>query len=159
MAAFGGGTEGGHCVELIQWTRMKKGIRVPCATCGKPRYVFPYIAKRGRRTFCSRRCAGFKTGDPKPPKANRFRSGRAHPNWKGGTFVSPQGYVMLNVAGRIVKRSRYRMEQHLGRRLRSSEIVHHKDGDKTNDRLRNLEMTTRAEHCREHAPRQFHRSA
>ena len=42
------------------------------------------------------------------------------------------------------------MEQHLGRKLLSSEIVHHKDEDSTNDAIDNLEILTRAEHASLH---------
>jgi predicted Zn-ribbon and HTH transcriptional regulator len=46
-------------------------------------------------------------------------------------------------------RLRYRvlMEQHLGRPLSTSEVVHHKNGDSTDDRIENLEVfSSNAEH-------------
>lgn len=43
------------------------------------------------------------------------------------------------------------MEQHLGRKLRSDEIVHHKDHNRANNDISNLEIMTRAEHTRLHA--------
>ena len=42
------------------------------------------------------------------------------------------------------------MEEHLGRKLRSDEIVHHKDGNKLNNSIDNLELLTRAEHINLH---------
>lgn len=42
------------------------------------------------------------------------------------------------------------MEAHLGRTLSSDEVVHHKNGNKKDNRLENLEVMTRAEHIREH---------
>lgn len=42
------------------------------------------------------------------------------------------------------------MENKLGRLLGPDEVVHHKDEDKTNDALENLELHTRAEHARMH---------
>lgn len=44
------------------------------------------------------------------------------------------------------------MEAHLKRHLTSDEIVHHINEDPSDDRLENLELTTRAEHVRKHLP-------
>jgi DNA-binding NarL/FixJ family response regulator len=38
------------------------------------------------------------------------------------------------------------MEGHLGRHLRAGEIVHHVNGDCSDDRVENLQLTTRREH-------------
>lgn len=46
--------------------------------------------------------------------------------------------------------SRYIMEQHTGRKLKSEEIVHHKNENKMDDRIGNLEIMTRSEHTHCH---------
>ena len=42
------------------------------------------------------------------------------------------------------------MEEHLGRKLSSDEIVHHIDGDKHNNDILNLTIMSRSEHSRWH---------
>ncbi|MBQ8130872.1 MAG: HNH endonuclease [Bacilli bacterium] len=43
------------------------------------------------------------------------------------------------------------MENYLGRYLTKDEVVHHKDGNKTNNDITNLELMTNSEHTRLHA--------
>lgn len=46
--------------------------------------------------------------------------------------------------------ARYLMEQHLGRKLTNEEEVHHKDHNKMNDVIENLEVKNKTIHRREH---------
>ena len=45
------------------------------------------------------------------------------------------------------------MEEHLGRYLTRDELVHHINGDKADDLLKNLELTTYPEHTSYHRKR------
>ena len=60
----------------------------------------------------------------------------------GSINVNPAtGYVDEKVAdGNWQKQHRLVMERHVGRRLESHENVHHINGDKTDNRLENLEL-------------------
>ena len=58
-----------------------------------------------------------------------------HPN------ATKNGYVLMH---RVV------VENRLGRLLSKSEIVHHKDHDKKNNSIENLEVLTQSEHARLH---------
>lgn len=74
--------------------------------------------------------------------------------WKGGNDkVSNNGYIWAYVGprypgnhnGRMLKH-RFVMEQFLGRSLKRKESVHHKDGNKQNNDLSNLELW-KSTHC------------
>lgn len=45
---------------------------------------------------------------------------------------------------------RKKLEKHLKRKLKSTEIVHHIDGDSYNNKLKNLQICTHAEHLKLH---------
>lgn len=55
----------------------------------------------------------------------------------------------------VVPYARYLMEQYLGRKLREDEEVHHKDHDKTNDVIENLEVINSTEHRKHHNPLKY----
>jgi len=78
------------------------------------------------------------------------------PQWNGGETTQNSGRVMAIVGykdnGQAIyrERSRIRAEEILGRPLISDEIVHHVDGDKSNDAPDNLAVITFTEHNRLH---------
>lgn len=59
-------------------------------------------------------------------------------------------YKAIKINGVKRDQHRYLMEQYLGRTLTSSEVVHHRNENKRDNRLENLQVMTRAEHARLH---------
>ena len=66
-------------------------------------------------------------------------------------ITAPKDYKGKLYDNRYVLRYRYVMEQYLGRLLKENEVVHHKDGNKTNDTIENLEIMLRKNHTSVHA--------
>jgi hypothetical protein len=94
----------------------------------------------------------------------KYRANRNQPIFKQGhnlncrrkpeKWLNEKGYVVLfrklSDGGPIFEH-RYIMEQHLGRKISPSEDVHHKNGVKTDNRIKNLEVIDHQEHCLIHA--------
>lgn len=97
----------------------------------------------GKRLMCTNHYALWrKNGDPLIKKRRD----------NGMGCIDEDGYKLITVNGKLVREHRYVMEQHLGRKLFGAplEIVHHKNGDKLDNRIENLELMTQSEHTAVH---------
>src|ERR1700682_45731 len=84
------------------------------------------------------------------------KDGPGHKGWKGGRTIDKSGYVLVwnpdhpqaNHAG-YVREHRLVAEEILGRFLTRDEVVHHKDGDRSNNDPENLQVfDSNADHLR-----------
>ena len=89
-----------------------------------------------------------------------------NPNWKGGIKIGANGYILIYKKEHpfcdsqgYFKRSRFTMEQKLGRYLKPEEVVHHINSIKNDDRIENLQLfPNHSEHMKHHAKlKKFHK--
>ncbi len=117
-----------------------------CQQCGKETAVYRAPTANPPR-FCSLACLG----------ASQRADG--NPSWTGGRHVGGNGYVFALAPDDIEADSRGYVYEHrlvardiIGRILLPSEVVHHIDGDTTNNAKENLRVfASQSEHIKHHA--------
>ena len=81
-------------------------------------------------------------------------TGKKSKLWKGGYWIRKDGYKVIEneieTKGKKILEHRMIMEIYLGRRLKDEEIIHHKNKDKLDNRIENLQVVSRAEHINLH---------
>ena len=82
------------------------------------------------RMYCSRTCA--MTG--------RYRKGQIRQRAEGETISHSSGYIQQKSDGKWIMQHRLVMEQIIGRPLKRDERVHHKNGNRQDNRPENLEL-------------------
>lgn len=87
--------------------------------------------------------------------------GVSNHNWKGGRFIAANGYVYIlqpdhpNALKKgyvgYVAEHRLVMSAHVGRAIAEGEVVHHVNGDRSDNALGNLVLMVRASHVAIHS--------
>lgn len=123
-----------------------------CLYCGNEmmKSKSDYLGRWLKRKYCSFQCSSRATGTIFTV-GHRGLKQENNPTWKGGIVSHHSGYMKKNLGKKKYQAyHRYLMEQHLGRKLTRSEVVHHRNGDKTDNRIENLEVMLLSEHSRLH---------
>ena len=68
-----------------------------------------------------------------------------------GEVLQKNGYVSVSIGNKRYYKHRLVMEEHLGRKLKSGEEVHHKNGVRTDNRIENLLLLDSFSHRSNHA--------
>lgn len=106
-----------------------------CLICGigfhrKPSHIHRKPGSKG--LYCSRGCSA---------EAQRRRTGPNNPLWKGGRWVTSDGYVIVALpGGKRQLEQRLVMEAMLQRKLLTAERVHHINENRLDNRPENLEI-------------------
>ncbi len=112
------------------------GFIVKCDNCGKDCFCHN-SKKKHKRRFCDNHCKN----------SSNLIKGENNPKWKGGRLLNTKGYVKVickdhpnaNLDGYMLEH-RLVMEKHIGRYLEPWEVIHHKNSNKQDNRIENLEL-------------------
>jgi hypothetical protein len=134
----------------IVWAKvpgLQRGFNyiMQCSICCEPFTIKGILFNEGRGIFCSKSCAiknRHMISDKTPSKQSNYKSGR----------YKKSGYWMLTIGPKqYIYEHRHIMQEHIGRELDRKEHVHHKNGNRLDNRIDNLELLSMSKHMSEHA--------
>lgn len=133
----------------------QKGTTVKCKFCDKSFYIKRDRLAKGGGKFCSIKCKDEWWKGKTKIGSNKFEKGHIPDTFKGWRFHA--GYKDIYSPDhphcskqKYVSEHRLVMEKHIGRYLTNDEVVHHKNENKLDNRIENLELMTNSEHVRIH---------
>ena len=133
-------------------------ITKKCKQCGSLFSRYPSYFKNRAGVFCSYKCMlDFNSIDWKINNPAKDLSGKNNPmygkkpwNYSENGSQRKDGYFRITLNGKRLLKHRILAEKKLGRKLKKLEIVHHIDGNNTNNNLENLLVISQSEHCKLH---------
>lgn len=140
-------------------------VKLSCSYCNKD--VFRYKSQIKDLIFCNKSChRSFKNNQCNPSRHrdlsginnpmygkhpiawNKGLKGELSHNWKGGIHTRSDGYVRIRIDGKRKLLHRHILEE----LLQEGNVVHHKDGNPSNNELSNLEiLKDQSTHAKLHA--------
>ena len=132
--------------------KRNRWIWAACQECGRERWILLWQWRKGLFGYCqlcSLKHMNFN--------GNSIHWGADNAKWKGGRKVNKDGYIYvllrkgdfffpMATQSKYVLEHRLVMAKSLSRLLESFEWVHHIDGDRGNNVLTNLQLTTAGKH-------------
>lgn len=88
-------------------------------------------------------------------KGHEGLKGSLNPRYKGGSLTT-QGYWQITVDGKRVLQHRHVVETFRGRKLATNDHVHHKNYDKLDNRIENLQVLDNRTHGAESARKRWY---
>lgn len=170
-----------RCSNRWKWENIRKHGKVIEITCIECKKVFTMLEseykqriKKQKQFFCSGACYKKHVAikpkkcqhchvlfQPKDSRIN-FCCKACYCNFVKATgihkrlgFWFENGYKVLYNNGDYIKEHIYVMEKYLGRKLKKGEVVHHIDGNKSNNDIKNLQLMTASQHSKFHRTKEI----
>lgn len=150
--------------------RKSKILNGCCPICGKMFHVKPYHKKKCKNNYCSMECfIESKKESMKGENNHQFGlKGEKNASWKSNKKVTNYGYIKVRcidhpfkdcddmifehrlVAEKYLLNENNSIEINGKRYLKKEYIVHHKDGNRKNNNVDNLEIMLLSDHTKLH---------
>ena len=122
-------------------------IWLPCSICEIPRWMRLSDHRRGQRTAC-RNCHNRAISKAYWGDLHFKERGTNNHGYKEISLKDDHAYASMRNKAGFVMEHRLVMAEHLNRPLMRNEHVHHRNGDRADNRLENLELISPAKHGR-----------
>ena len=134
-----------YCSRDCAYNSFAVNHKHECSECNNV-----FINKKNKSKFCSLSCSGKNAYRMVINHRGGGPSGSKHWNWQGGIHKNNYGYLSVSVNGKRQLLHRYIMEKFIGRSLKDDEHIHHKNLNKLDNDINNLQLVNPIEHGKLH---------